>query len=109
MPINVIGDSGGTSRFFYCSKASQKERGAGLEGKNTHPTVKPVDLNKWLASLLLPPSSVQNRRLLIPFSGSGSEMIGAMLAGWDEVVGIEMNAEYCKIAEQRIQHWKTDE
>jgi site-specific DNA-methyltransferase (adenine-specific) len=134
MPINVIGDSGGASRFFYCSKASRKERDAGLEGHkggkrdesrnaeqpsmnggkgnpynrgasvvlNNHPTVKPIDLNRWLASLLLPPSSVQNRRILVPFSGSGSEMIGCLQAGWDEAVGIEMDKEYCNIAEKRL-------
>lgn len=72
---------------------------------NNHPTVKPIDLTRWMASLLLPPSSVEPRRLLVPFSGSGSEMIGAMQAGWDEVIGVEMNADYCNIAENRINHW----
>lgn len=108
MPINVIGDSGGASRFFYCSKATQKERSAGLDDKNEHPTIKPLDLNKWLANLLLPPSSVKNRRILVPFSGSGSEMIGAIQAGWDEVVGVEMNKEYCDIAEKRLLYYTKD-
>ena len=43
---------------------------------NLNPTFKPVDLNRWLASMLLPPASVQPRRLLVPFAGVGSEMIG---------------------------------
>ena len=41
----------------------------------------------------------------MPFCGVGSEMIGALLAGWDEVVGVEQDAAYCKIAETRIQYW----
>lgn len=102
-------NSGGASRFFYVAKPSQKERNIGLDNINNHPTVKPIDLNTWLASLLLPPKSVSNRRILVPFSGSGSEMIGAIKAGWDEVVGVEMNKEYCQIAESRLKHWLTEE
>jgi site-specific DNA-methyltransferase (adenine-specific) len=41
----------------------------------------------------------------VPFSGSGSEMIGGLLAGWDAVEGIEMEAEYVNIAHERIKHW----
>jgi hypothetical protein len=73
--------------------------------KNTHPTVKPIDLNKWLAALLLPPDKYAPRRILNPFSGSGSESIGAMLAGWEEVVGIEQSAEYIEIANARSEFW----
>ncbi|MGH7771422.1 MAG: hypothetical protein ACREQA_04225 [Candidatus Binatia bacterium] len=74
--------------------------------KNDHPTVKPISLTTWLASLLLPPESVSPRRLLIPFCGSGSEMIGALLAGWDDVVGIEQDPRYCRIARERLRWWK---
>jgi len=74
--------------------------------RNMHPTVKPIALTRWLASLLLPPDSVKPRRLLVPFSGSGSEIIGAMQAGWDEIVGVEMDAHYCKIACARCAHWR---
>lgn len=70
--------------------------------RNHHPTVKPLDLCEWLARLILPPIRETPRRLLVPFSGSGSEMIGALRAGWDEVVGIELSAEYVEIAEHRI-------
>jgi len=72
--------------------------------KNHHPTVKPIALAKYLATLLLPPAEYAPRRILIPFSGSGSEMIGAMQAGWEEVVGIEKDADYIKISEARIKH-----
>ncbi|MBF84191.1 MAG: hypothetical protein CL489_06890 [Acidobacteria bacterium] len=125
-----LGDTGGASRFFYCAKASRAEREAGLEHfgaatvsdgrdkaidnayqrgktkrKNTHPTVKPIDLIRYLARMILPPERAAPRRILVPFSGSGSEMIGCMQAGWDEVIGIEMNPEYAAIARARIEHW----
>jgi site-specific DNA-methyltransferase (adenine-specific) len=88
-------DEGGPSRFYYCAKASRRER----QG-NPHPTVKPLRLCQYLAKLILPPAGF--RELLVPYCGSGSEMIGALLAGWDYVVGIEREAEYVKIAMRRI-------
>jgi len=66
------------------------------------PHVKPVALTEYLARLIRPPKRDTPRRLLVPFAGSGSEMIGAKRAGWDEVVGIEQNAEYVAIAEKRL-------
>lgn len=108
VPFSGYGDNGGASRFFYVAKAATSERNAGLDGKNNHPTVKPINLNKWLAGLLLPPASVGERCLLVPFSGSGSEMIGACLAGWDSVTGVEMDSDYVKIAEKRLEHWKEE-
>ena len=91
-----FGDQGGASRFFYCAKASASERGAG----NGHPCVKPLDLCRYLAKLILPPGD--DAKLLVPFSGSGSEMIGAREAGWKHITGIEMSAEYIEIAERRL-------
>jgi len=116
---------------FYAPKASPKERDAGLDTfelkvaggmearrdgsldghitmrKNIHPTCKPIELNRYLSGLLLPPQEYSPRRLLVPFSGVASEMIGAKLAGWDEVVGVEMDTEngYIPIAEARLKHW----
>jgi site-specific DNA-methyltransferase (adenine-specific) len=88
-------DSGGASRFFYCAKASRSERGEG----NTHPTVKPLKLIEYLARLILPP---QGGKLLVPFSGSGSEMLGARNSGWTDVTGIELSARYADIAIERL-------
>jgi hypothetical protein len=102
------GDTGGASRFFYCSKVSASERQAGLHDgqSNDHLTLKPIDLNRYLATLILPPSREDEpRRLLVPFSGSGSECIGALQAGWDEVIGIEQDAAFNEIAAARIAHW----
>lgn len=74
--------------------------------RNPHPTIKPLSLNKYLCSLLFPPPEYAPRRILIPFSGSGSEMIGALLSGFEEIVGIELDPEYCKIAEARLAYWQ---
>lgn len=71
-------------------------------GRNLHPTLKPLDLTRYLATLLLPPDEYAPRRILVPFAGAGSEMIGALQAGWDKAVGIELEAEYCQIAAARI-------
>jgi site-specific DNA-methyltransferase (adenine-specific) len=91
----------------YCAKVSNKERNAGLDDRNGHPTVKPIDLCKYLATLLLPPDNYAPRRLFVPFSGSGSEMIGAGLAGWEQIVGVEFDTEsgYVDIAKARLEHW----
>ena len=70
--------------------------------KNNHPTVKPLSLTKYLATLIKPPTG---GRLLVPFSGSGSEMIGALQAGWEYVEGVELTEEYIPIAEARIKYW----
>jgi hypothetical protein len=73
--------------------------------RNDHPTVKPLALCKHLAGLLLPPQKFAPRRIMVPFAGSGSEMVGAFQAGWDEIIGIEKEHEYIEIASQRIDHW----
>jgi len=98
-------NSGGIGRKCSVEKRL-KEHGTNTPTvKNSHPCVKPISLTRYLATLVLPPSSVEPRRLLVPFSGSGSEMIGAIQAGWDEVVGIEQDAQYCEISRQRVKYW----
>jgi site-specific DNA-methyltransferase (adenine-specific) len=112
-------DSGGASRFFfrvqqqlddaepvyYEAKASRTERDKATDDSNIHPTVKPIDLTRYLATLLLPPAEYAPRRILVPFAGVGSEMIGAMLAGWDEITGVEMSEDYLPITRQRLEWW----
>lgn len=90
-------DVGGASRFYYCAKASQAERNAGT--KNTHPTVKPLALMRWLCRLVTPPGGV----VLDPFTGSGSTGVAARLEGLG-FVGIELQPEYAEIATARIEH-----
>jgi hypothetical protein len=87
------GDSGSAARFFYCAKASKRDRDEG----NNHPTVKPTDLMRYLCRLVTPPGGT----VLDPFMGSGSTGKAAMLEGFD-FIGIERDPEYVKIAEARI-------
>lgn len=74
--------------------------------RNTHPTIKPISLTRYLATLLLPPPAYGPRRLLIPFAGAGSEVIGADLAGWEDVTGIELEADHVAIANARRAYWQ---
>jgi site-specific DNA-methyltransferase (adenine-specific) len=90
-------DEGGASRYFYVAKASAKERAG-----NDHPTAKPLALCEYLARLILPPERPTPRRLLVPFSGSGSEMLGGLGAGWDHVTGIERDRRFCEVAVRRL-------
>lgn len=74
--------------------------------RNTHPTIKPLTLARYLATLLLPPERYgEERRLLIPFAGAASEVCGAMLAGWPEVLGLELEADHVAIGQARIAYW----
>jgi site-specific DNA-methyltransferase (adenine-specific) len=119
-------DSGSAARFFYAAKASQEDREEGLESltsrqqddsrkegnpggdnprnrglglrKNHHPTVKPVDLMRYLCRLVTPPGGI----VLDPFCGSGSTGKAAMLEGL-KFIGIELSAEYCQLAQRRIE------
>ncbi len=86
-------DEGGASRFFYCSKASRSERGK----DNTHETVKPLDLMKYLVMLSTPRGGV----CLDPFCGSGTTAIAARDLGMG-FVGIEKEAEHIEIIKSRL-------
>lgn len=96
------GEEGGASRFFYQAKASKAERNAGVEA-NIHPTVKPLALARYLARLILPP--IPAARMVVPFCGSGSEVIGALQAGWSHVDGIDSWDVAVDIARARVAHW----
>lgn len=74
--------------------------------RNIHPTIKPLALTRWLATLLLPPALYAPRRLLVPFAGTGSEMIGGLFAGWDDVQGLELEAEHVRIGRARLAYWQ---
>ena len=104
------------SRFFYCPKPSLDERDAGCETlpartiriygnggtkprRNTHPTVKPVELMGWLTRLTCPPKGV----VLDPFAGSGSTGVAALREG-RRFVGVERDAGYARIARARLAH-----
>ena len=119
-------DGGSAARFFYCAKASKAEREAGLNGmpehnggsyefrqdgsldgkiptgrRNVHPTVKPIDLMRWLVRLVTPPDGV----VLDPFAGSGSTLIAAWQEGF-RGLGFDLSEEYVTISNARIKHYK---
>jgi len=72
----------------------------------SHPTVKPIALSRYLATLLLPPAEYAPRRIFVPFAGVASEVIGAMQAGWEDIIGVEREAEYVDIARARVEYWQ---
>lgn len=118
--------AGNAARFFYCAKASHEDRNEGCKDLpqkaggmvsntsgqhitrrdetyqprprgNTHPTVKPTDLMRYLCRLVTPPGGV----VLDPFVGSGSTGRGAVLEGFD-FIGIERDKESIDISQKRI-------
>jgi hypothetical protein len=119
----------GVTRFFptfrYQAKESRANKEAGLDAlpvstlnrvnpggleneprfapvqvKNNHPTVKSVELMRWLCRLITPPGGA----VLDPFAGSGSTGVGALLEGFD-FFGIEQDPHYVDIARARLAHW----
>jgi len=95
-PSNSHDDNGGSAaRFFYCAKANKKDRDEG----NKHPTVKPTALMRYCVKMVTAPGGV----VLDPFCGSGSTGKAAMLEGMN-FIGIDLDPEYLRIAEARIEH-----
>ena len=111
IPVTGFGDAGGASRFFYTAKASQSDRGnhtkAAMplfgvneeEFRNTHPTVKPVNLMRYLLQLVTPAGGI----VLDPFMGSGSTLVAAAELGI-HCIGIEKDESSCAIAAKRLQN-----
>lgn len=130
-------DSGNASRYFYCAKASKKDRDEGLDlfetktkafngksnesskemkdvekrfttqGKNIHPTVKPLSLTQYLVRLVSP----KGAKVLDCFMGSGSTGKACMFENRERnanyhFIGIEMTDEYLPIAKARIDYAK---
>jgi site-specific DNA-methyltransferase (adenine-specific) len=120
------GDTGTAARFFYCAKASRKDRDEGLGGfvaaaagvgdnrpsggfnermnkgsvtmrANTHPTVKPTELMRYLVRLVTPLGGC----VLDPFAGSGSTGKACALEGF-VFIGFELDKNFTDIANARI-------
>ena len=86
-------DQGSAARFFYCAKASKKDRDEG----NNHPTVKPTALMQYLCRLITPTGGT----VLDPYMGSGSTGKAALKEGFD-FIGCELDEDYFNIAQARI-------
>jgi DNA modification methylase len=128
--VDLLQDS---ARYFYCAKCSKKDRNEGLEEfeekqielvgqlpdgfissygnvrnrplpkKNFHPTVKPTALMQYLVRLVTPVDGI----VLDPFMGSGSTGKACVYESFN-FIGMEMDEEYCKIAEARIKFAKAN-
>ena len=127
------GDEGSACRYFYCAKASKKDRDNGLDlleerqttdgcirsnsetagkfgansalRKNIHPTVKPCELMQYLIKLVCPTDAT----ILDIFNGSGSTGKAVAFENRErnkdyKYIGIELDPEYCKISEMRIDY-----
>jgi len=93
------GDSGGASRFFptfrYEAKAPTSERPRA--GEVAHPTVKPLDLMRWLVRLVTPPGGT----VLEPFAGSGTTAEACVIEGF-QCIAIEREADYLPLIVGRL-------
>jgi site-specific DNA-methyltransferase (adenine-specific) len=125
--VKVDCGTGSAARFFYCAKASKRDRNEGLEAfdavmanfaagtglskngdgsprnmnadaKNPHPTVKPTELMRYLCRLVTPPGGL----IVDPFAGSGSTGKAAILEGF-QFVGFELDPQYTAIANARLE------
>jgi len=86
-------DKGSAARFFYCAKATKKERGE----SNNHPTVKPVDLMRYLVRLVTPKGGI----CCDPFAGSGTTGVACIEEGFDYIL-IEQEKENIDIINDRL-------
>lgn len=86
------------SKFFYSPKASQSERPY-VDG-TIHPTVKPLNLMRYLIRLVTPPGGV----VLDTFTGSGATVEAALMEGFD-VIGVERDADYIPLINARIDRY----
>jgi site-specific DNA-methyltransferase (adenine-specific) len=125
-PANVIANENMNEewvKYFFTPKASRTERNAGLgvmraqfaptmnngiggkehdpetaaEKQNTHPTVKPLALMRYLVRLITPPGGT----VLEPFAGSGTTLMAAVMEGCN-AIGCEITDEYIEIIERRV-------
>jgi site-specific DNA-methyltransferase (adenine-specific) len=128
-PSNVVGEIPDYQKYFYCPKVSRRERHIGFDdvkpfnkppgdvngsngvqvlrkrdpqdfSGNNHPTVKPIELMKYLIRLITPPGG----SVLDPFNGSGSTGCAAVELDYN-YTGIELDPAYVAIAEKRIAAW----
>ena len=88
-----------TAPFLYCPKPSTKEKNAGLEGKNRHPTIKPTKLMRYFAKLITPPGGT----ILDCFMGSGTTGVSAVQEGFN-FIGVELEEPSFRTAQARIRH-----
>lgn len=96
-----------TNPAIFAPSTSTKERLIGFDEQSvSHSAIKPIKVTEHLAKLLLPPEHYKPRKLFVPFSGTGSEIVGAQMAGWDDITGIEIIPEYVEISKRKIEFFE---
>ena len=91
----VYADKGSAARFFYHAKANKLDRRG-----SKHPTIKPINLMRWLAKLITPPNGI----ILDPFAGTGTTAEAAILEGFEYLM-IEREAEYIQDIKNRLSNY----
>lgn len=90
------------SRFFYCPKASRREKDLGMAAKaNKAKSVKPAAVTDWLCGLLVPPGGV----VLDPFCGTGStglSVVRLAAPGGGGFVGMDLDGHWLDLARTRL-------
>ena len=96
-PANLIHDGleEDWARFFYCPKANKKEK-----GDSNHPTVKPVELMRYLVKLVTPKKGI----VLDPFAGTGTTGEACILENKKYYL-IEAEPSYFKDIEKRLNRY----
>lgn len=100
-------DEWSAARYFYCAKASKRDRDEGLPEweHSSHPTVKPTSLMQYLVRLVTP----NGWTVLDPFNWSGSTWKAVMYENKDrnknyKYIWIELTEEYLPISKARIEY-----
>lgn len=97
-------NSGGIGRESSVEKRLETNGENAPTTKNNHPTLKPIALNEKILKLFKTPNE---QKIIYPFAGSGSEIIGGIKAGFKNWCGCELSQEYVDIANARIKYWTT--
>ncbi|QGZ17178.1 DNA methyltransferase [Arthrobacter phage DrYang] len=104
------GGSGGTIAAMRCTGCGKQDLSGtpctcenptwvrDLGNKVSHPTVKPLDLMRWLIRLVTPPGGT----VLEPFAGSGTTAEAAVMEGM-QCIAIEREADYLPLIRQRLE------
>lgn len=99
-PANVVhdGNLGEATRYFYSAKADADDRFG-----SRHPTVKPINLMRWLVKLVTPPGG----KVVDPFAGSGTTGVACLAEGFDCIL-IEREERYVKDINERLTYYVGD-
>jgi DNA modification methylase len=90
------------NRKNACECETPQEYYPEVSQKNNHPTLKPISLSYRVLKLFKTPNP---QKIVYPFAGVQSEVIGGFKAGFTNFLGCEINAEYVDIGNARFDYW----